>query len=76
MYTFCLTGTINTLSKVLQANNHVLSLSASISWKEVTMLSTGNKEQIIDIISMYLINKLENTNYRKFVVTFLEDIPV
>ena len=40
------------------------------------MLSTGNKEQIIDIISMYLINKLENTNYRKFVVTFLEDIPV
>ena len=33
--------------------------------------------QIIDIISKYLIEKLENTNYRiNFVVTFLTDIPV
>ena len=41
------------------------------------MVSTGNKVQIIDIISKYLIKKLENTSYRsKFVVTFSEDIPV
>ena len=41
------------------------------------MLSTGNKVQISDIISKYLIKKLENTTYRcKFVVTFSEDIPV
>ena len=29
------------------------------------MPSTGSKMQIIDIISKYLIEKLENTNYRK-----------
>ena len=41
------------------------------------MLSTGNKVQIIDIISKHLIEKLENTNYRStFVVIFFEDIPV
>ena len=41
------------------------------------MLSTGNKVQIIDTISKYLIKKLENTSYSsKFVVTFSEDIPV
>ena len=28
------------------------------------MLSTGNKVQIVDIISKYLIEKLENINYR------------
>ena len=40
------------------------------------MLSTGNKVQIIDIISKHLIEKLESTNYRsKFVVIFFEDIP-
>ena len=33
--------------------------------------------QIIDIISKYLIKKLENTSFRsKFVAIFLEDIPV
>ena len=41
------------------------------------MLSTGNKAQIIDIISKYLIEKLEIANFRgKFVVTFPENIPV
>ena len=41
------------------------------------MPSTGNKVQIIDIISKHLIEKLENTNYRStFVVIFFEDIPV
>ena len=41
------------------------------------MLSTGNKAQIIDIISKYLIEKLEIANFRgKFVVTFPEDILV
>ena len=55
------------------ASNHVLSLSTLISSKEDTMLSTGNKVQIIDI-SKYLIKKLGYR--RKFVVTFLEDIPV
>ena len=30
------------------------------------MLSTGNKMQIIDIISKYLIEKLENPNYEHF----------
>ena len=59
------------------ASNHVLSLSTSIPSREDTMLSTGNKVQISDIISKYLIKKLENTTYRcKFVVTFLEDILV
>ena len=41
------------------------------------MLLIGNKEQIIDIISKWLKEKLENTNYRrKFVITFSGDIPV
>ena len=41
------------------------------------MLLIGNKEQIIDIISKWLKEMLENTNYRrKFVVTFSGDIPV
>ena len=57
------------------ASNHVLSLSTPIPLKEDTMLSTGKKVQIIDIISRYLIKKLENTSYRSsFVVTFSENI--
>ena len=58
-------------------SNHVLSLSTPILSKEDTMLSIGNKVQIIDIISKYLIKKLENASYRsKFVVGFSEDILV
>ena len=57
------------------AGNHVLSLSTPIPLKEDTMLSTGNKVQIMSIISRYLIKKLENTSYRRtFVVTFSENI--
>ena len=49
-----------------------MSLSTPILSKEDTMLSTGNKVQINDIIS-----KLENRNYSsKFAVTFSEDILV
>ena len=41
------------------------------------MLSTGNKAQIINIISKYLIEKLQIPSFRgKFVITFPEDIPV
>ena len=59
------------------ARSYVLSLSTPIPSKEETMLSVGNKVQIIDTISKYLIKKLENTSYRcKFVVTFSEDISV
>ena len=55
----------------------MLSFSTPIPSKEDTMLSNGNKVQIIDIISKYLIKKLKSKSYRsKFVVTFSEDIPV
>ena len=76
-YQYSIKGLKRAQRTISIASNGVLSLSTPIPSKEDTILSTGNKVQIIDIISKYLIEKLENTNYRiNFVVAFSTDIPV
>ena len=44
------------------ASTYVLSLSTPIPSKEDTMLSTGNKVQIIDIVSKYLIKSWKHNS--------------
>ena len=68
-HNFCLKGTINIPLKVLEEPKEqdqqlviIFCQSTPILSKEDTMLSTGNKVQIIDIISKYLIELLNNTN--------------
>ena len=52
-------------------------MSTPLPSKEVTLTSSANKIQLIDLISRYLIEKLEYVTFpRRFIVTFSDPMPI
>ena len=59
------------------SNHHIFSMNTPLPGKEVTLISSANKVQLIDLISRYIIEKLRCVTFHgRFIVTFSDPTPV
>ena len=59
------------------SNHHNFSMNTPLPGKEVTLISSANKVQLIDLISRYIIEKLRCVTFHgRFIVTFSDPTPV